>query len=239
LRILSLETTEMIGSVAAADGDKLLVEMELSRHQRTARSLAPGIKELLEKVGWLAGQVELVAVTRGPGSFTGLRVGLATAKTFAYAAGADIMGVDTLETIAAAAPPEVERLWAAVDAQRGEVVVRNFARGEGGWFRPAGEEELMEIDAWFDSLAEGQVVTGPVFRKLAGRLPEGVELLDQRYWPPMAATVARLAHRHYAAGRRDDVWSLVPRYSRRSAAEEKWEKRNVGRQGGQKGGPER
>jgi hypothetical protein len=66
------------------------------------------------------------------------------------------------------------------------------------------------------------VVTGPVLAKIASRLPAHVTILDQKYWIPRASMVALLAHRQYAAGRRDDLWTLVPQYSRRSAAEEKW-----------------
>jgi len=215
LRILALETTERIGSLAAMDDGKLLADLELSRHQRSAQSLAPTLRSLLDRVGWRPSDVDLVAVTIGPGSFTGLRVGVTTAKMLAYVAGADILGVDTLETIAAGAPGNVTSLWAAVDAQRGEVVAGPFQRDQDGWFR-------LEIDAWLAALPAGTVITGPVLRKLSNRVPSQLNPLDPQSWPPKAATVARVAARDYAAGRRDDVWKLVPRYSRRSAAEERW-----------------
>ena len=221
MRILALETTEKIGSLAAMQDGNLLADMELSRQQRTAQSLAPGMKTLLEQIGWRPQQVDLVAVTIGPGSFTGLRVGLTAAKVFAYAAGADVLGVDTLETIAAGAPSDVATLSVAVDAQRGDVVAGSFRRGDGGWFEPVAAAELVAIDTWLGRLAPGTVISGPVLRKLADRVPAQVTLLDPQYWRPKAATVARLAGRDYAAGRRDDLWKLVPRYSRRSAAEEK------------------
>jgi len=89
VRILALETTEMAGSLAAMHDGKLLAELELDPRQRTAQSLAPGMKTLLAKVAWRPADVELVAVTIGPGSFTGLRLGITTAKTFAYALGAE------------------------------------------------------------------------------------------------------------------------------------------------------
>ena len=224
MRILAIETTQRIGSLAAMCDGKLLSELELSCRQRSAQSLAPGLRSLLDQVGWQPAEVELVAVTVGPGSFTGLRIGVATAKVFAYATKAEVLGVDTLETIAAAAPEEVRAIWAAVDAQRGEVVARLFQRGGDGWFRPAGDSQLVAVDDWLDGLAPGSVITGPVLRKIAGRVPDNITVLDPQYWPPKAATVARLAARLYAAGQRDDVWRLVPRYSRRSAAEEKRDK---------------
>jgi len=221
MKILALETTEMTGSVAAMLDDNMLAELELSRRQRSAQSLAPGMRDILDQVGWRADEVDLVAVTIGPGSFTGLRVGVTAAKMFAYATGADILGVGALESIALAAPRDVDNLSVAVDAQRGQVVAGTFRRGRDGWFEAIGEALLIDVDDWLGSLSPTAVITGPVLRKLADRVPQHVAVVDPRYWRPKASSVARLARRDYASGRRDDLWTLVPRYSRRSAAEEK------------------
>jgi hypothetical protein len=77
-------------------------------------------------------------------------------------------------------------------------------------------------------LPAGTWLSGPVLKKVAGRVPQSLKIVDPQFWAPRASTVARLADHYYAAGRRDDVWALLPRYCRRSAAEEKWEKRNRG-----------
>lgn len=222
MNILAIEATELLGSVAAAVDDRLLRELHLEASKRSAQSLAPGLKQVLETAGWRPADVQLVAVTTGPGSFTGLRVGIATAKVFAYAAGAEIVGVDTLEVIAAAAPAEIDTLGAVIDAQRGDVVARTFRRGSQGRFEPVGTAELVPIAAWMAAQRPGTVVSGPVLRKWNGPVPEGVTILDAAYWQPTAANVARVAYWHYMAGQRDDIWSLLPTYSRRPAAEEKW-----------------
>jgi tRNA threonylcarbamoyladenosine biosynthesis protein TsaB len=221
VKILALETTERIGSVAAMSDGKLLLELKLDSKQRSAQSLAPGMKALLEKVAWQPNDVDLVATPIGPGSFTGLRVGVATAKSFAYSVQADILGVDTLEVIAARAPHDVPAIWVAVDAQRGQVVAGAFQREADGWLRPTGPARLVDIDAWLDALPTGTLVTGPILRKIVDRVPEHATPLDPEYWPPTAAAVAQVASRLCAAGHRDDVFRLVPRYSRQSAAEEK------------------
>ncbi|MCC6126687.1 MAG: tRNA (adenosine(37)-N6)-threonylcarbamoyltransferase complex dimerization subunit type 1 TsaB [Pirellulales bacterium] len=270
MKILALETTDLSGSVAASDGSNVLLELELNPQQRSARSLAPAVKSLLQQVGWRPADVQLVAVTVGPGSFTGLRVGVTTAKTFAYAAGAEIVAIDTLETIAAnvgeggegrgeraggdcpdfrvnengtvpfdaenrsfdakikaslagASSPPVIELQVVLDAQRGEIVAGAFSLGEDGWFHPAGPQRLLPIEQWLADLRPGVAVTGPILKKLQSRIPPGIMVLEERFWHPRASQVALLAARDYAAGRRDDVWTLLPRYSRRSAAEEKME----------------
>jgi tRNA threonylcarbamoyladenosine biosynthesis protein TsaB len=207
--------------VAVADDARLLAEMYLDPRQRSAASLAPTVKRILQNVGWQPRDVELVAVTIGPGSFTGLRVGVTMAKVFAYAVGAEVLGVDTLETIAAGMPGSVAAAAIAVDAQRGEVMAQRFVRNEAGWLEPAGPQELLPIDAWLGGLAPGTFVAGPILEKPAGRLPPGVVAADDCYWRARAAEVAKLAARLHAAGSRGDVWSLLPRYSRLSAAEEK------------------
>lgn len=224
MRILALETSGVAGSVAALDDDNLLVELELNPRQRSAQSLAPALVELATRAGWRAIDAQLVAVTVGPGSFTGLRVGVTTAKVLAYAAGAEVLGVSTLEAIALRAPAEVDALSAAIDAQRGDVVAQSFRRGPDGWPEPIAPEQLIPLQQWLDQVPAGFVLTGPMLRKVPS-LPSGVRVLDRSLWDPTAGVVGRLAARLYRAGRRDDLWALVPRYSRRAAAEEKLDER--------------
>lgn len=221
MRILALETTEKTGGAAALDDDKPLLHLDLDHSTRSAQSLAPAVSDLLEKVGWLPKDVELVAVAVGPGSFTGLRVGVTMAKVFAYAVGADVLGLGTLEVIAAAAPDDVAEVSVVMDALRGDVVAQSFARRPDGWFKPVGPQELLAADTWLSRLAPGQVVTGPGLIKLSDRLPDGVVALPRNLWPPTALSIGRLASRYYQQGRRDDLWKLVPHYCRPSAAEEK------------------
>jgi len=225
MRILALETTERSASLAAAVDSNLLAEIELGTRQRSAQSLAPGVRQLLAAVGWEPGDVELVALPVGPGSFTGLRIGVTLAKTFAYCVGAGVLGLDTLEVIASRAPPEVDVVSVAVDAQRGDVVTALFQRGEQGQLAPLGPHRLVDTAAWLAEVPDGAWLTGPILAMLGDRLEPGASVLAAECWGPTAGAVARLAFRKYQAGQRDDLWSLVPRYSRRSAAEEKWEAR--------------
>jgi tRNA threonylcarbamoyladenosine biosynthesis protein TsaB len=228
MRLLAIETSESVGSVAALSGGNVLTEHKLPSEQGSARSLAPAIEGLLAEVGWRPGDVQGVAVTVGPGSFTGLRVGVTTAKVFAYSVKAEVVGVDTLEAIAAASPPEIDHLAVAMDAQRGQVVAGVFRRGPDGWFSPCGPWQLADLDAWLATLPAGIGVAGPVLRSASRELPAAVRVLDPQYWSPTASAVGRLAARRFASGHRDDLWTLLPRYYRRSAAEEKWERKHGG-----------
>jgi tRNA threonylcarbamoyladenosine biosynthesis protein TsaB len=221
VKILALETTERVGTVAAAEDANVLRQLSLDPALRSGQSLAPALVRVLAEVAWEPADVELVAVGIGPGSFTGLRLGVTVAKTFAYAAEADILGVDTLETIAAGVPTDVRRLAVAVDAQRGQVAAAVLARRDDGRFDVEQPMRLVDADAWLAGLPAGIAVAGPVLEKLKDRVPHGLNVVPAEFWHPTAANVARLAAMDYAAGRRDDLWRLAPHYSRRAAAEEK------------------
>lgn len=229
MRILALETTERIATIAVAEGNTIIALRRCDPTLRSTQSLVPAIARGLRMAQWHPRDVELVAVGVGPGSFTGLRVGITTTKVLAYAVGADVLGVDTLEAIAAAAPPGTGPYWTAIDAQRGQWVVRPFFRAGDGWPQPLAPAERVDAESWLAELPAGTTLTGPVLRKAANPLPDYLRPLPESLWSPTARAVALLAARDYAEGRRDDLWTLAPRYSRPSAAEEKLHRGNEGR----------
>jgi len=225
IRMIAIETSGRHGSVATllGNGDqaRLVGQLALSGDQRTAQALAPALSDLLTETGWSPKSVDLVAVAVGPGSFTGLRIGVTTAKTFAFAVGAEAEAVNTLEALAFQAPPSTAPLWTILDAQRQEVFVAKFAPNTNGILIAADETTIMSQDAWLTRLQPGDRVIGTALRGLAPRLPNGVEMMPPQLWQPMAAAVGQVAWQAYRAGRRDDLWKLVPQYYRLSAAEEK------------------
>jgi tRNA threonylcarbamoyladenosine biosynthesis protein TsaB len=225
MRIVAIETSGRHGSLSAHTGDgddaRLLRQIVLTGEQRTAQSLAPALNELLTEVGWSPKSVELVAVTEGPGSFTGLRIGITTAKTFAYAVGASIVGVNTLAVLAAQAPAANGTLWSVLDAQRRELFVAQLSEQQRLELPCECEVSILGEDTWLERLKAGDLVIGPALRRLSTRLPEGVSAADEALWQPMAATVGQVAWRAFKRGKRDDVWHLSPQYYRQSAAEEK------------------
>jgi tRNA threonylcarbamoyladenosine biosynthesis protein TsaB len=225
MRVLAIECSDRGGSVAALDGGRTVAEQSLPADRRSAQSLAPAIDELLRSLGWSAGNVQLVAVTQGPGSFTGLRVGVTTAKALAFSVGCPIIGVNTLEVIAYQSPEEVGDVNVVLPAERKELFAGRLARtAEGSWWW-IDETRIVSQQAWLESLATGQRVSGPGLRLVAERLPPGVRPLDEPCWDPRAATVGWLGWQRYQAGEREDVFQLVPHYFRRTAAEEQWERR--------------
>lgn len=224
-RIIAIETSGRHGSVATLWGNinsaDLIAQTVLSNAERTAQSLAPALQKLLADTGWEPRSVELVAVAVGPGSFTGLRIGVTTAKTFAYAVTAEVMGINTLEALAIQAPPSAEPLWTILDAQRQELFAARFIASQDGNLKTDRETAIIAEDRWLSELQAGDRVTGTALSRLAGRLPAGVAVTSEALWQPMAEAVGRVAWRAYQSGQRDDLWKLAPHYYRASAAEEK------------------
>ncbi|UUO05436.1 tRNA (adenosine(37)-N6)-threonylcarbamoyltransferase complex dimerization subunit type 1 TsaB [Blastopirellula sp. J2-11] len=220
MKLLALETSLRQSSFALLEGDQLLRQVELDPALRTAAALTPALEEAFRNVDWSPGQIELIAVSHGPGSFTGLRIGVATAKALAYVAQAEVLGIDTLRVIAAQSPADVHTVQTIIDAQRQEVFAAKYQRQESIW---NGDDlpEIVEIDAWIASLQPGDCVSGTALAKLREEIPSGVEVLPERCWRPMAATVGQLAWTDYQSGARGDHWNLAPQYYRKSAAEEK------------------
>ena len=221
MRLLALETSGAAGSIAAFAGGNLLHLLHLDSSRRSAQTLAPGCRQLLQKIGWQPRDVQLVAVTIGPGSFTGLRIGVTTAKTFAYATGAQVLGINTLEAIAQHAPNEWQVISAIIDAQRQELFVGEFERVGNGRLALRSDVRLVSIDAWLNSLAPGAHVAGPALAKVRHRLPEHVITSGDAATSLNAEDIGRVAWRYYQEGRRDALWQLAPLYLRQSAAEEK------------------
>ena len=219
--ILAIETTGKCGSVALLDGDRCLREIRLI--ERSAKSLVPTLVRLLDEEHFDG--IDVVAVVVGPGSFTGLRIGVATAKTLAYALGTKIVAVDTMFTVAAGfrgVENSVRFLSVGVDAQRGDVVTQTFELSRQGP-QPLSERRLISVAEWWGEKDRysGIQFTGPALERFGSLAPDGVILADESLRMPMASAAGRLAATRLADDEFDDPWSLVPIYSRLSAAEER------------------
>jgi tRNA threonylcarbamoyladenosine biosynthesis protein TsaB len=227
MRILAIETVETTGSVAALDNQRVLAEHRLEPTQRSAQSLAPGLAALLRQVNWRPTDVQLVSVARGPGSFTGLRIGVATAKTFAYSVGCQVLGVPTLLAIASQVPAGVRQFHTVLDAGRGELFVGQFVRRACGELAGHENTRLLAIQQWLQELAPGSVVTGPALANIVQQLPRGVTAVDRTLWAATAVTIGQVGWQMFSAGQRSDVFALVPDYFRRTAAEDEWDRKQA------------
>src|SRR5689334_18025520 len=210
-RILILETSGRVGQVAVAEGDALRAACRLDEARRHVRDLAPAVRDLLAGQGWRPRDVDAVIVGRGPGSYTGLRVGVMSAKAFAYATGCALVAVETFAVIAAQAPPEAERLDVLADAQQGKVYVQGFTRAAPADLpQPAAPLRIEPFADWLARREPSAWATGPGLRGHERELPADARVVDPGLWDPRPESLLRLGLARYRAGTRDDVWSVEP-----------------------------
>jgi tRNA threonylcarbamoyladenosine biosynthesis protein TsaB len=201
--------------------------------QRHGRDLIPSIAELLATAGLEPREIEAIGVGLGPGSYTGLRVGVTAAKTLAYIARTGLVGLDSLEAVAWNAPGNALRVSVVADAQRLDVYAAEFVRSAAGEALFCTRVSQIEpLATWVGRLEPGTLVLGPGVGcpRIREVIPaenlgeeEGSHCADGR-------RLIELFQREWAAGRRENAWLLEPRYLRGSAAEEKLgaEKGSVG-----------
>jgi len=128
VRVLAFDTSTPVSAVAVLDGDVVLAEDDRPSEARHGAVLLPRVQSVLAEAGLRPSDVELVAVGIGPGSFTGLRIGLASAKGLALALSRPLRGVCSLRALSAGLPQETALCVAALDAGKGELFVAAFAR---------------------------------------------------------------------------------------------------------------
>lgn len=222
LLVLVIETSGRPGQVALARGSTLLQGHVLDEARRHARDLAPAVAELLRGAGARPADVGAVVVSAGPGSYTGLRVGITSAKTFAHATGSALVAVGTFEAIARQAPAELDPVTVIGDAQQGHVYVQQFHRIAGG-STAASALAIVPFADWA-AIASGWV-TGPGLVRFGTGLPASVRLVDRSLWTPAAESVLLLGLERLARGETVQPYALEPVYLRPSAAERQWDAR--------------
>ena len=226
--VVGLETSGLVGSVALLREGELLGERSLGEAgRRHAQSLVLELHELLQSHGVKPLDVQAVAVSKGPGSFTGLRVGLVCAKTFAYATGCQFVAVDTFEAIADNCPIEVRDAWIVENAQRGDFFVGRYVRDDAGIWREAGPIQTVAAEEWLAARSADEIITGPGLAHADLQAVRARLFTNEAVTRPRASAIARLGQRmllaHDAVSPSDDFdfWKAVPFYIRPSAAEEK------------------
>jgi tRNA threonylcarbamoyladenosine biosynthesis protein TsaB len=220
--ILGIETSGPRGSIALCRDGVCLAEAELENApRRHAQTLVSQIQATLERLRVRVADLEAVAVSVGPGSFTGLRVGVVCAKTLAYATGCRLAAVDTLEAIAANSPAGVDAVHVIADAQRGDLFVGTYHRtSDGDWVRE-GPPTILAAASWIAALGKGEIVTGPGLAAIRQSETAAWRSLPETAWTPSAHAVAAIGARQIARGLLANCATLEPFYLRRSAAEER------------------
>lgn len=227
--ILAIETATERVSVALGGHDGILALAEVDRGRRHAENLMPAVEFVFGTSGVDRRDVDAIAVDVGPGLFTGMRVGIATAKAVAAALEVPVVTATSLELVAAPFAESDDPVLAVVDARKGEVFSALFRRRDGD-FRAVDEARCGSIDDLVESVRErGQVVTCAGDGAIRYREVLAEESLFRVAGPefahPSASTLVRIAHRRAMK----EIWSEPDRveavYLRRPDAEINWQTR--------------
>jgi tRNA threonylcarbamoyladenosine biosynthesis protein TsaB len=221
MKLLAVESATLSGGAAILDGDRLLGEITLNIAITHSERLLAAVDRLLADCGLAPADLEGLAVSVGPGSFTGLRVGLATVKGLAMALDLPIAPVPTLDALAARLPFADAPVCPILDARKNEVYLSLYRwRGdrmcrERDYLALPPELAAAELTAPVILLGDGIEACRPWLDKQG----DGIRIAPAAQRLPAAATVAELGHAVLAAGEGVGAESLAPLYLRPSEAE--------------------
>jgi len=216
---LVIETSARVGRVGVARGGAVARAAVLDPGHRHARDLAATADRLLTAEGLSPRALTGVMVGAGPGGYTGLRVGVMSAKALAYATGCRLVAVPTFHAIAGQAPAAAGDLWVVGDALRGMVYLQRF-RAVGGVWEAADDLRIEPAAAALPAVPAGAWVSGPGVAAHEALIAAGVNRVPAADRDPGAEAVFRAGLRLPPVSR-DELFRLEPLYLRGSSAEEK------------------
>lgn len=220
--LLTIQTASPAGSLALSNGEHLLAEISLDVRTTPTEWLLPAIEDLLGKADLEKSDLDAIGVVRGPGAFTGLRVGLATAKGLALAVGCPLIGVSSLQCLAMQMPFTLRPVCVMLDARKQEVY-SSLYEWESGFPRALADERAIEPEKLLEEITGETVFVGNgalvyrslIVRRLAGRAHFAPAFLNL----PRAGAAAAIALSEWQAGRTFSADELMPSYLRLSEAE--------------------
>jgi tRNA threonylcarbamoyladenosine biosynthesis protein TsaB len=228
--LLTVDTSTTAGSVAVSRGETLLGEVLLNVKSTHTDRLLLTLRQLLSDTGLQLTDLDALAVVLGPGSFTGLRVGVATVKGLALAMGKPVLGVSTLQTLAMQVPFPRHPLCVLLDARKNEVYVGLY-RWEGGRPVPIRPEMVIAPEQLLEALEGETLFTGDgsvAYRTLISRrIGSRAHFVPWSLHPPRASGAAVLALAALREGGTIPLAQLAPRYIRLSEAEIMWARRSA------------
>lgn len=234
MRVLALDTSSIVASAAVIDEQKLSAEMIFNYKKQHSTILMPMIDRLLKSLELDISDVDGVACAAGPGSFTGLRIGAATAKGLCHGAGKTLIAVPTLDALANNIPLCAGLVCPIMDALRDNVYTALY-RWDRGIMDRKSDYMAVPVDELIQKLSGiGECVTFvgdgvPVQReRLAGELGERARFAPVHLMTARASSLGEIALQRLREGRTDDFMTFAPFYLRKSQAEREYEKRRRG-----------
>lgn len=206
-------STQWIG-LALYDGARVMGEFTWLTHNHHSVELSPAIDELFKRSQIEPKQLQVLAVALGPGSFTSLRIGLAVVKGLSYALQLPVIGIPTLDILAAGIPVQPFRMAAVLQAGRGRLAVQWYGTVDGKWM-PQGKAQIHTPHGLLQQIDQPTLVAGELDaaeRQVLSRRWKNVLLVSPAQSVRRPACLAEMAWQRLQDGKVDDPISLAPIY---------------------------
>ena len=227
--VLGIETATNQAGCALGGAEGILASFHVAKGRRHAETLVPAVEFTCRQAGVQLQEVSVVAVDVGPGLFTGLRVGVATAKALAQALRIPMIGLSSLDLLAFAVRHTSRLIAAVIDARRGEVFSALYRSVPGGVQRlaPPKVGSPQEVGSELMARNEETLLVGDGAQRYAHALDEArhAEIADAGLAYPSASALVELAHPRAIREEFVQPWEVEPLYLRKSDAELNWERR--------------
>lgn len=222
MKILAIDTATTSCSVAAIDDGLLCAELTMDKKQTHSKHLMPTIDSVLGAAGFHVGDLDGFAVTIGPGSFTGLRIGIATIKGMAFAVNKPVVGISSLEALAWQCTDRSDLICPLLDARKAEVYCATYRFSDDRLVEQT-PARAVKPDVLVREIKEPCVFIGPGAQLYRRKIQNVVG--DQAYFVPddqnmiRASSIAYLSLKRFQANDIDRLADLAPQYIRKSDAE--------------------
>jgi tRNA threonylcarbamoyladenosine biosynthesis protein TsaB len=230
MKILGIDTSSMAASVAVIEDNKLICEYTINTKKTHSQKLMPMIENMLGLSDLNVREIDAIAVCEGPGSFTGLRIGMATAKAIAHVNDIPVIGVNSLEALAANMNLCDKKICSILDAQRNQVYTGRY-QYEGTKLVEIKEIGIQQIDELLEELAqsgEQWILVGEAVYKYEDKIREisNIEIPAASNNVTKAGSLCSVAKVKFDEGKDIfDCYTVNPLYIRKSQAEEQYEEK--------------
>lgn len=234
--ILGIDTSSIVATAALLSEEKLICEHIINNEKNHSQKMMGVIDGVMSDSGMDLNMVDAIAVAKGPGSFTGIRIGMACAQGIAHALNKPIIGVNTLDGLGYNFMNSTSLLCPVIDAQRKEVYTCLFKWNKGEMIR-LWDYKMERVEKLADALAslksdiiimgDGIYLIEEHIEELKADNPQlSIKISHPAFLMPRASSIAAVGLKEYKMGRVDSCFSVKPFYIRKSNAEEKWEERH-------------
>jgi tRNA threonylcarbamoyladenosine biosynthesis protein TsaB len=223
MKVLGIETSGLVGNIAVCDGNRVVARKSYGKNFSHGKEIVSTIELLFNEIKWDPSNIDLIAVSTGPGSYTGLRVGVTCAKTLAYGLGKPVIDVPTLDVLVENVKDNsAKTICPVLDAKRKSVYACIYERS-GNECRKSTDFLIISPDSLIDILPESTIIFGDgiaPYREIFSQKNLTI-VEDEKLCIADAADVAQLGLKKYEQGMRCEINVLAPLYLRKSEAEER------------------